>query len=562
MKQVKHLFTMLLLLAGLTGVISSCKKPEPEPTQPATPTINNINPPTATAGSSVTITGTNFNSATTGTTGTTVTIGGVPATVVSASGTQIVVVVPSGTTGGTVSVTTSGTTVQGTTAFTVATKPTKSVSGNIAANTRWSKDTIYLVRGMVYVLADYTLTVDAGTIIKGAGPDQDPSGKSMPGTLVIERRGKIIAQGTAAQPIVFTSSKASGQRNYGDWGGVVLIGKSPINRAGTTALPAGVRGTVETYGEPADNSGVLQYVRIEYAGALQPGAATKLGGLSLYGVGSGTTIDHVQVSYSGNDAFALFGGSANLKNLFAYRTYDDNWSVDWGFVGNVQFGVSLRDPDVADQSGSNGIELENYEPTLTSDVSSVTITNGLTKNVPVFANISDFAFSAAPTTTNPSKGTGPFRAGLYLRRNSAIAVYNSVFYGYPEGLRMDATSTSGLNNLIDLKGVVLANNSTAIVATGGATVAPITAYFTDKARSNQVVAIADAASLLLNDANFTLAGPIFTLKSTSPLLGGSVTGSPITGSFFTTAAYRGAFGADNWLTGWVNYGPQSADYDR
>lgn len=566
MKSIKHVFALLLLLAGLTGVISSCKHdPDPDPVVSLTPTIGTINPPMATAGSSVTITGTNFGTATTGASSNTVTIGGVPATIVSASPTQIVVVVPSGTTGGVVAVTTSGTTVQGQT-FTVSTKPTKAVSGNIAANTRWSKDTIYLLRGMVYVLADYTLTIDAGTTIRGTGPDQDPSGKSMPSALVVERRGKVIAQGTAAQPIIFTSSKAAGQRNYGDWGGVILIGKAPINRVGTTVLPAGVRGTIETYGEPADNSGTLQYVRIEYAGALEPGATSKLGGLSLYGVGTGTIIDHIQVSYSGSDAFNWFGGSANLKNLVAYRAYDDDWSVDWGYVGNVQFGVSLRDPDVADLSGSNGIDLEGYESTLTADVPVVNITNGLTKNIPVFANLSNFVTSGASTTATTSKGTGPYRAGLYLRRSSSIAVYNSVFYGYPEGLHIEAVTTpAGLTSgNIDLRGLVIANSATPIVVGGGVISGQVTNYFTTNAYSNVIASSTDAPSLLLNDANFSLTAPNFLPKSTSPLLGGAVTiGSTLnSGSFFTAAGYRGAFSTDNWTSGWTNFNPQNTDYDR
>ncbi|GAB4024907.1 IPT/TIG domain-containing protein [Spirosoma koreense] len=564
----KPLLTALLFLMSLSAVIVGCKKesdsPTPTPAPVPTTSITSIDPATAPVGSTIAVNGTNFS---TDPASNTITVGGVVATVVSATGTRLVVVVPSGAANGPVSVTAGGQTAQSTTTFTLAIpplKPVKEVQGTTFANLTWKKDTIYLLRGMVYIPADYSLTIEAGTVIKGAGPDRDPAGKNMLGTLVVERRGKIIAQGTAAQPIIFTSAKPAGQRSYGDWGGVVLAGKSPINRPATTLYPAGVRGTIEAYGEPIDNSGTLSYVRIEYAGGLQPGATSRLGGLSLYGVGAGTVIDHVQVSYSGGDAFNWFGGSANVRNLVAYRAFDDDWSVDWGYVGNVQFGVALRDPDVADQSGSNGIELENYDTGVTDDVPAVVIRNGLTQNVPVFANLSNFAFGGTPSATTTAKGTGAYQAALYLRRNSAIAVYNSLFYGYPEGLRLEATSSpSGLaSGQIDLKGVVLANILTPAPAAGGVTSDQTTAYFAGAGRANQLVQNADLTALLLNGSSFSLATPGFLPQTGSPLLTGAVTGGKLTSTFIQAVAFRGAFGTENWLSGWTNFNPQTTEYDR
>lgn len=571
MKNLQYLLKPLLLSLGLSVAFIACKKTPDTPTpvpQPVT-SITSISPATAPVGTTIVITGTNFS---TDPGSNTVSIGGVVATIVSASPTQLVVIVPTGATSGAVSVTAGGQTAQSPTSFTVSAppvpgvKPVKEVSGTKFANLNWKKDTIYLLRGLVYIPEKFTLTIEPGTVIRGTGPEQDPEKLNHPGTLVVERLGKIIAPGTATQPIVFTSSKAVNQRNYGDWGGVVIVGKAPINQVGTMPKPYGVRGTVETYGEPNDNSGVLQYVRIEYAGGLQPISSTsRLGGLSLIGVGSGTVIDHIQVSYSGGDAFSWYGGSANLKNLFAYRAFDDNWSVDWGYVGNVQFGISLRDPDVADLSGSNGFELENYLPGTTTDVSPVNIVNGLTQSAPVFTNISDFAYSSTPIALATPRGTGAYKSGMYLRRNTAIAIYNSVFYGYPEGLRVESagSGTALTGGTIDLKGVVLANVLTPIVGVGVNTMTPdVTTYFTKPTRSNQIIQTSDVVSLLLNTANFSLTAPNFLPQALSPLLGGAVKDDKLTNSFFTSVAYRGAFGAQNWLSGWTNVNPQTTDYDR
>lgn len=570
MKRFKNLSPALFLLLGLSAAIIGCKKepvtpdpisvPQPKPVA----TITSIDPATAPVGSTIAISGTNFS---TDPASNTITIGGVVATVVSTTATRIVVIVPAGAANGPVAVTTGGQTVQSQTSFTVFVAPLKpvvEVSGTTFANQTWTKDNVYLLRGMVYIPATYTLTIEPGTVIKGAGPERDPEGTNRAGTLIIERQAKISARGTVSQPIVFTSAKPAGQRGFGDWGGLVLVGKAAVNQLGTTPNPGGVRGTVERYGEFDDNSGTLQYVRIEYAGAAQPAASNnRLSGLSLYGVGNRTIIDHVQVSYSGSDAFRWFGGTANLKNLVAYYNFDDDWSADWGYVGNVQFGVAVRNPEVADQSGSNGVELENYESTATTDVPLVALANGLQQNVPVFANISSFAFGTTPVSTNSPRGTGAYQAGLNLRRNASIAIYNSLYYGYPEGLRLEAAGTpSGLTSgTIDLKGIVLANVLTPVTGGGVITTDQATAYFTAAERANRIVPASELASLLLNNFNTTNA-PSFLPQTGSPLLTGAVTSGKLTNSFFTPVTFRGAFGTEDWTAGWTNFNPQSVDYDR
>lgn len=570
MKRFNQLSYSLLLLFSLTLFITACKDKTPPPLQPVVkvPTITTIDPATAPVGSTIAINGTNFDPTSTSNI---VTIGGVPATVVIATPTRIVVTVPVGAVAGPIVVSVGGQTTQSTTPFTPAAvvpgpvKPVSIKQGNIASNQNWTSDSIYVLRGRVFILENYTVTIAAGTIIKGAGPEDDPEKNGYPGALVVERIGRLIARGTPTQPIVFTSAKPSGQRNYGDWGGVVFEGKSPINRLPTTPYPNGIRGNIAQYGEPFDNSGVLQYVRIEYAGALQPTVpAVRLPGLSLIGVGAGTVIDHVQVSYSGGDAFSWFGGSVNLKNVFAYRNFDDDFTADWGYVGNVQFGVSLRDSEVADQSGSNGFEVENYTPDAIADVPPVVLLNGLPQTAPVFANISSFAFGATPTVANSAKGNGAYKSGIYLRRNSAISIYNSVFYGYPEGLRLESIMpTTGLTDgTIDIRGVVLANALTPVVGGGMISNDQATAYFPGTGRSNQVIPSTGLATLLLNSSTFSLTAPNFLPQPGSPLLTGAVTGGKVGGTFFTPVTYQGAFGTDNWVAGWTNLNPQATDYTR
>ena len=566
MKKNLNIIYLLLTLLCAAVLIEGCKKTPVDPTPP-TPrpaiTVSSIDPATAPVGSTIAVNGTNFDPAST-----TVVIGGVVATVVSVSPTQIVVTVPKGAVSGPISVSSGGQTVQSPTSFTmvVAPKPIAEKSGTIYTNPVWSSDTIYVLRGMVYIPEDHNLTIMPGTIIKGAGPEQDPQrdGPNAPkraGALVIERRGQLFARGTADKPIVFTSIKPANQRRPGDWGGVVLVGRSPVNRPRTMTYPNGVRGTVEAYGEPFDNSGTLQYVRIEYAGAEQPGAlnptlpVTKLSGLTMIGVGINTTIDHVQVSYCDSDAFSWFGGSVPAKYLFAYFAKDDDWTVDWGYVGNVQFGVSTRDPAVAapltasDPSGSNGFEVENYDPNRNVDAPPVVLFNGLPQNTPVFANMSNLIFGGGSAST---ANGGSYRAGIYLRNNPAIAIYNSLIFGYPEGVRVESvTSASALTGgTVDLKGIALASVATPAVGAGVVTSAQVTSYLTNTDRGNQV-----------NPTNISLSSPNFALPAGSPLLTGAVTGGRLS-SFFTNVPYRGAFGTDNWTTGWTNFDPQTAPYDR
>lgn len=408
-----------------------------------------------------------------------------------------------------------------------ANRTVKEVTGSITANTTWNESTKYLLKGFVYVEAGATLTIEPGTIILGD--------KSSKGTLIVKPGAKIIARGTSAKPIVFTSAQAKGSRNYGDWGGIILLGKAKVNKT-----PATIEGeNISTFGgsDDADNSGVLKYVRIEFAGIAFE-TDKEINGLTMGGVGSGTEIDYVQVSYSGDDAYEWFGGSVNAKHIIAYRTLDDDFDTDWGYSGKVQYAFSLRDPAVADQcscSDSNGFESDNDAAGSEANPQTSAI----------FANVSIFIGNG----TVDKK----YRSALRIRRNSAISVYNSAFIGgwaAKGGLELEGTASQAnfVNGKSEYAGLLVSGMTKAIV-TGDET------RLKDASRLNQFGVATD--NLGLNTGyNNLLAKPSVALAAGSKLLSSGVT----LPSGFESNKQIGAFGTTDWTEGWTNWDPQNTDY--
>lgn len=401
---------------------------------------------------------------------------------------------------------------------------TISLAGNLTADLTLKSDVNYILDGWVYVKDGVTLTIEAGTVIKGKTGSK--------ASLIIERGGKIMAEGTAAKPVVFTSDKPAGQRAPGDWGGLIICGRAPINPTGGEAEIEGGVGTKYGGTNAADNSGILKYVRVEYAGyAFAPDK--EINGITFGGVGSGTVVDYVQVSYSNDDSYEWFGGSVNCKHLIAFSGLDDEFDTDYGFNGSVQFIVGLRDPSIADISKSNGFE---------SDNDATGSTNAPLTN-PKFANVSLFG----PKPTTDAAANSLFASAMHLRRRTSLEVYNSVFAGWPKGLLM--ADSKGAAGNIKINGVVLAgmNDNFAGNAAGEE------AFFTEAAKSNRT--FATTAELSLNNP-FQLSSPNFLPKSGSPLLSGSVT----VPAGLESTTYVGAFGTTDWTGGWANWTPQTTIY--
>lgn len=414
------------------------------------------------------------------------------------------------------------------------------VTGNITTNTTWYNTNEYLLSGFVYVKDGVTLTIQPGTLIKGE--------KSTKGTLIVERGGKLIANGTLNQPIVFTSNEPAGSRNYGDWGGIIICGRAAVNLPGGEGVIEG--GTGASFGgglspDNADNSGSLKYVRIEFPGVpFQPNQ--EINGLTLGGVGSGTTIENIQVSYCGDDSYEMFGGNVDMKKLIALRGWDDDFDTDNGFSGKLQYGVSIRDAAVADQSGSNGFESDN-------DASGTTATP---QTHPIFSNFSIYGpLLDANTTINSN-----YKRALHLRRNTATSVYNSVFAGYPVGLLIDAatTETNATNGLLQFRNNVIAG-CTDPGAVAGSSSWDVDGFIATNGWNNTV--IADNANLLVDYPTNDLTAPVLLPQSGSPLLSGAdFTNSNLQDAFFEDVTFKGAFGATDWTACWANFDPQNTVY--
>jgi hypothetical protein len=345
----------------------------------------------------------------------------------------------------------------------------------------------YLLNGWVYVKDGATLTIEPGTVIRGS--------KANKGALIIEKGAKIMAEGTMDSPIVFTSNQDAGSRSYGDWGGVIVLGKATVNKVD----PIIEGGPTSTYGgsDDADNSGILKYVRIEFPGiAFQPDK--EINGLTLGAVGNGTTIDNIQVSYSGDDSYEFFGGTVNAKHLITFRGWDDDFDTDYGYRGMVQYAVALRDPAIADPgSGSNGFESDN-DATGSTDTP---LTNAL------FSNVSSFG----PMATKETSINSNYKRAMHLRRNTSIQVYNTISAGWPTGLFIDGTAAQANATNGDLKvmNVFLSGNNTPLAGGFDST------YFPDAALKNQLLVSND--DLQLTDP-FNLDAPDFMPEEGSPVL--------------------------------------------
>ncbi len=429
-----------------------------------------------------------------------------------------------------------------------AAAPVKVVSGNLTGTINWVADTIYLLQGKVYVKAGSTINIGAGTIIKGD--------KATPGSaLIITRGAKINAIGTVDKPIVFTSSAPKGSRATADWGGLVIAGNAKINFAGGVAPFEGGNlanpdGNTDDgkYGglNDQDNSGVLKYVRIEFAGFPYQ-QNSELNSLTLGGVGNGTQIDYVQCSYGFDDAFEFFGGSVNAKHLVAFRGNDDDFDTDFGYSGKIQFAVAFRDSSIADAvSGANGFESDND--------ASGTGANPYTNCV--FSNVSIIG----PKQTSSTTINAAYRSGNHLKRNSRLSLFNSVITGFPTGIRLDGDSchNNADANTLEYNQVVIAGCTKLLDSTGGA---PwnITNWYNQSTNGNS--SYANNSDVMLTNANNYFAPNLLPLAGSPLLSGASFTNPKVANSFFTPVTYKGAFGSDNWMASWTNFDPNNEAYD-
>jgi hypothetical protein len=437
---------------------------------------------------------------------------------------------------------------------------TVTVSADITANTTWTTGKVYSLSGLINVRNNAVLTIQPGVVVRGAGAGA---------ALVITKGAKINAVGTAVSPIVFTSNNAPGSRNKGDWGGVILLGKGSFNLNNGVNNIEGLTASVYTeYGggltpDNADNSGTLKYVRIEFGGYVYA-PNSEINGLTMGAVGSGTTIDYVQVSFANDDAFEWFGGSVNCKHLVSYRNLDDDFDTDNGYNGSVQYALAIRDPQIADAptvSTSEGFESDNNASGSTvAPVTSAIFTN---------CTLIGPSYRVSSLTNGGTLASG-YKRVARIRRASQLKIFNSLFMDFQEGLHIDGvaaennavagtlkfknntspgTITAGNNAAFNMSNWYTANGNSTVASNSGLLTA---AYGTDATTYTGLDYRPASGSIVEEGSDFT--DSAFT---------GKLTATPVVAEAIEFTSYRGAFApapTAMWTNGWTNYDPQNAVY--
>ncbi|WP_025742366.1 hypothetical protein [Aquimarina pacifica] len=402
---------------------------------------------------------------------------------------------------------------------------TITLEGEISEDLTLNSDNVYELVGGVSVKDGATLTIEAGTRIVAGNTG------GVFAYLAIEQGAKIMAEGTASQPIVFTSNQST--PNPGDWGGLLLAGKAPINR-GTTA-------TTEvanlTYGgtDASDNSGILKYVRLEYTGG-KINEDAEYNGLSLYGIGNGTTLEYIQAFNGNDDGIEFFGGTANLKYAIVTGSGDD--SFDWtdGWVGNGQFWIAQQ----TSVAGDKGIEADNF-----SDNPGATPFSN-----PTLSNI---------TLIGAEDGDGENK-GIEFRAGTKVQLYNAIIKAFPgKGIEVDddQTLTNLNNNEIIVMNSIIDNENSFDLDHGGATVdlADFSAFYNytvDGSGDPFNTAATTIPDVDPDTEEFVISGFTGTYQYTSAIDGFDNFDPSTLGSFFDAANYVGALGEDdNWTSDWT-----------
>lgn len=350
---------------------------------------------------------------------------------------------------------------------------------NITGTVTLDASKVYLLTSTCVVRSGGKLIIPAGTVIRGAA-DLTATPK-LYATLVVERGGMIEVNGTSSNPVVMTSNKDAGVRDRGDWGGLVLCGKAVNNQSVDAQLEGfnnvAVDNTLGKFGgtDDADNSGIIKYLRIEFAGlAFEPNK--EVNSLTMGSIGSSTTIEGVQCSFGNDDGFEWFGGTVNCKKLISYKTTDDDFDTDFGYRGAVQFGIAVKDTSYFDLSW-NAPSGASTSETFESD-NDAAGSGKLPLTSAVFSNITCVGPVSLDKTYNDLSAThkGAFRRGARIRRNSRLSVVNSVFMGYRNFIMFDGDSVliaSGVkSSTFSETSNVLRNNyiaNTAAAAAAGAT---------------------------------------------------------------------------------------------
>ena len=397
-------------------------------------------------------------------------------------------------------------------------KPVVVVTGSISGIENWTNNFYYILRGAVFVSEGATLNIEAGTRVIGE------SGSV--GTLIVLRGGRLNAIGTREQPIVFTSDQPVGSRDRGDWGGLIINGRAPLNLEGGEG-----EGEADTgiYGgsDPDDNSGSLRYVRVEFAG-VEFSPDNELNGIAFQGVGRGGSYEYIQVHMNRDDAFEWFGGTADIKYAVASNAADDSFDWTFGWQGRAQFVIVHQRGDDAD----NGIEADNNEFN----------NNLLPRSHPQIYNLT--------MCGDPDRNEGGESArAANIRRGTAFTIRNFLVTGFKStGFQIaDANTLSQVDNgLSQLGSGVFWNIGTTPIHSSVAT-------YVNSGRFPNVRGGVDGGLIGCSDH----ANPNFQPSSVATLAGGQLAPiQPPNDGFFEPVTFIGAVPpppAEDWTRGWTSF---------
>ncbi len=404
------------------------------------------------------------------------------------------------------------------------------VTAPITADTSWSKDKVYRLADHIFV-EGATLTIEAGTRIEG----QTAS------SLVVTQSARVVASGTKDEPIVFTSCRAEGSRNPGDWGGIVLLGKAPINVNGGVERIEGFPAAEDrtTYGgdDASHDCGTLRYLRIEFAG-FELAKDNELNGLTVGGCGTGTTLDYIQSHLGQDDAIEFFGGTASAKHLVLTQPDDDGLDWDYGWVGQVQFMIVQQNG----ATGDAGIEADNNGKAL----------DALPRSQPTIYNATLVGSDREPKTA------GKTQIGAVLRRGTAARIYNSIFAhfaDFPIDVRDGATVAQAMASELTIEHTLYFDNGNQL-AWDDAISKPEDdddqsfnegAFFTEAARAPMM----SDDPLLIDPTN--LLEPSFAPAASSIVLISTHARTPEGAFFDQSALFVGAIGTADWTAGWTAF---------
>lgn len=396
------------------------------------------------------------------------------------------------------------------------------VRGDITEDTTWVAEAEYILDGPVVVADGATLTIEPGTHIYGQYAND---------IFVVARGGTVMAEGTAEAPIVFTSAQLDGERRRGDWGGVVINGAAPINIPGNEAVAECVEAPAGIYGgnDPADSSGVLRYVRVEFAGG-ECAPDFELNGIAFHGVGRGTEVDFIQVHFAKDDGIEFFGGTVDARHIVVTGAADD--SFDWtdGWTGRGQFWIAQQRGDDADQ----GIEADNNGEN-----------NDLTpRSAPTLYNLT---LIGDPDTNEGDESD----IGMLLREGTAAEIGNAIVIGFKEtGLDIDnaATYQNAKDGALVVRNSIFYNNlEAAFDDDSGEDPAPVFSTRAFAAASEGLLTVDPDLADPYNHEGLDCRPGAGSVAFTNYAL-------PPNDGFFQPVTYVGACdGADQWTAGWTTF---------